>query len=72
MDGFELTKNLRADPRTHGIPIVVITSRTADKHRDQATRLGVNGFLGKPYQEADLLDHISRFLSEAKRQAVVH
>jgi chemosensory pili system protein ChpA (sensor histidine kinase/response regulator) len=72
MDGFELTKNVRADPRTHGIPIIVITSRTADKHRDQAERLGVNGFLGKPYQEADLLDHVSRFLSASKRQALVH
>jgi chemosensory pili system protein ChpA (sensor histidine kinase/response regulator) len=72
MDGFELTKNLRADPRTHGIPIVFITSRTADKHRDQAERLGVNGFLGKPYQESDLLDRVSALLPESKRQALVH
>jgi chemosensory pili system protein ChpA (sensor histidine kinase/response regulator) len=72
MDGFELAKNVRADSRTHGIPIIVVTSRTAEKHREQAQRLGVSGFLGKPYQEAELLDRISQLLPEGKRQAVAH
>jgi chemosensory pili system protein ChpA (sensor histidine kinase/response regulator) len=62
MDGFDLTRNVRGDPRTRGIPIIVISSRTAEKHRSQAAALGVNAFIGKPYQEADLLQHISACL----------
>jgi chemosensory pili system protein ChpA (sensor histidine kinase/response regulator) len=62
MDGFDLTKTVRGDPRTAGIPIVIISSRTADKHRNQAAQLGVNAFLGKPYQEAELLQHIASFI----------
>ena len=58
MDGFDLTRNVRADPRTQDIPIIIISSRTADKHRNQAAALGVNVFLGKPFQEAELLEHI--------------
>jgi len=62
MDGFDLTRNVRGDPRTSGIPIIVISSRTADKHRSRAAALGVNAFIGKPYQEAELLRHISACL----------
>jgi chemosensory pili system protein ChpA (sensor histidine kinase/response regulator) len=62
MDGFDLTKNVRGDPRTAAIPIVIISSRTADKHRNQAAQLGVNAFLGKPYQETELLQHIASFV----------
>ena len=58
MDGFDLTRNVRGDPRTRDIPIIIISSRTAEKHRAQATALGVNAFLGKPYQEAELLDRL--------------
>jgi chemosensory pili system protein ChpA (sensor histidine kinase/response regulator) len=58
MDGFELTKTLRADARFRHLPIVMITSRTADKHRDRALALGVDVFLGKPYDEAELLGHV--------------
>jgi len=58
MDGFDLTRNVRGDPRTRDIPIIIISSRTADKHRSQAAALGVNAFLGKPFQEAELLEHI--------------
>jgi chemosensory pili system protein ChpA (sensor histidine kinase/response regulator) len=65
MDGFDLTKNVRGDPRTSGIPIVIISSRTADKHRNQAAQLGVNAFLGKPYQESELLQHILTFVGAA-------
>ena len=61
-EGFDLTRHVRADARLRHIPIIVISSRTADKHRDQATALGVNAFLGKPYQEAELLQKISAFL----------
>jgi chemosensory pili system protein ChpA (sensor histidine kinase/response regulator) len=58
MDGFDLTRNVRGDARTLGIPIIVISSRTAEKHRSRATELGVNAFIGKPYEEAELLQHI--------------
>ena len=64
MDGFDLTKNVRGDPRTAAVPIVMISSRTADKHRNQAAQLGVNAFLGKPYQEAELLQHIATFVGK--------
>lgn len=63
MDGFELTKRLRQDDKTRQLPIIMITSRTADKHRDHALQLGVNAYLGKPYQEDDLLERISGFVS---------
>jgi len=64
MDGFELTKQLRHDPKTKDMPIIMITSRTADKHRYYALKLGVNVYLGKPYQEDDLLAHISSFVTK--------
>ena len=68
MDGFELTKNVRGDAKTKHIPIVMITSRTAEKHRNYAKELGVNAYLGKPYQEEELLGHIQEFL----KQRVTH
>ena len=55
MDGFEFARNVRADAKTKGIPIIMITSRTADKHRNRAIELGVNEYMGKPYQEEQLL-----------------
>jgi len=61
MDGFDLTRNVRADARTREIPIIVISSRTAEKHRSQAAQLGVNAFLGKPYPEAELLQLVAKF-----------
>ena len=55
MDGFELTRVVRADRRLADIPIIMITSRSADKHRQYALELGVNHYLGKPYDEEELL-----------------
>lgn len=55
MDGFDLTRNVRADERLKNIPIVMITSRIADKHRNYARDIGVNHYLGKPYDEEELL-----------------
>lgn len=55
MDGFEFARNVRLDPRIKHIPIIMITSRTADKHRNRAIELGVNEYMGKPYQEEQLL-----------------
>jgi chemosensory pili system protein ChpA (sensor histidine kinase/response regulator) len=65
MDGFDLTKNLRGDERWNHLPIVMITSRTADKHRSHAMSLGVDAFLGKPYDEDELLRLVAAF---AKRR----
>ncbi len=60
MDGFDLVRNLRADLRLKGLPVIMITSRIAQKHRDHAAQLGVNHYLGKPYSEEDLLALIAR------------
>ncbi|BCB25346.1 hypothetical protein SKTS_02320 [Sulfurimicrobium lacus] len=62
MDGFELTKNVRGNAKTASIPIIMITSRTAEKHRNYAQELGVNVYLGKPYQEEELLGYIAGFV----------
>ena len=64
MDGFDLTRNVRSDSRTQHVPIIMITSRTADKHRNYAAELGVNEYFGKPYREDDLLAAITRFVSK--------
>jgi chemosensory pili system protein ChpA (sensor histidine kinase/response regulator) len=64
MDGFEFARNLRADEALRSIPIIMITSRTAEKHRNRALELGVNEYMGKPYQEEQLLALISRYTRE--------
>ncbi len=64
MDGFELTKTMRADAQLAGVPIIMITSRTADKHRDHAMSLGVNAYLGKPFQEEELLAHVAHYMQQ--------
>jgi chemosensory pili system protein ChpA (sensor histidine kinase/response regulator) len=61
MDGFDLLRNVRADTRTAGLPVVMITSRTAQKHRDYAEQLGANHYLGKPYSEEELLTLVARY-----------
>lgn len=63
MDGFTLVRELRRDPKMQNLPIIMITSRTADKHRDYAMQLGVNTYLGKPYQEDELLQKIADFVA---------
>jgi chemosensory pili system protein ChpA (sensor histidine kinase/response regulator) len=62
MDGFDLARNIRGDARLKDIPIIMITSRMADKHRNYAAEIGVNHYLGKPYQEDQLLELISAFV----------
>jgi len=64
MDGFDLTRNVRGTEATRAIPIVMITSRTADKHRRMAMELGVNAYLGKPYQEDELLGLIRSYVQD--------
>jgi chemosensory pili system protein ChpA (sensor histidine kinase/response regulator) len=65
MDGFEFARNVRADEATKHIPIIMITSRTADKHRNHAMELGVNEYMGKPYQEEQLIALIKRYTTES-------
>jgi chemosensory pili system protein ChpA (sensor histidine kinase/response regulator) len=67
MDGFDLTKQVRSDPRTRGVPIIIISSRTAEKHRNHAVELGVNVFLGKPYPEAELLQHVATYVGAGQK-----
>jgi chemosensory pili system protein ChpA (sensor histidine kinase/response regulator) len=62
MDGFEFTKTLKGDAGNASIPIIMITSRTAEKHRNRAAELGVDLYLGKPYQEEELLRHMREML----------
>ncbi len=59
MDGFELATNMRNDERLKNIPIIMITSRTGQKHRDRAASIGVNIYMGKPFTETDLMDNIN-------------
>lgn len=59
MDGFEVAIQVRNDPRLARLPIIMITSRTGQKHRDRAMAIGVNDYLGKPYQESVLLESIA-------------
>jgi chemosensory pili system protein ChpA (sensor histidine kinase/response regulator) len=61
MDGFELTKSLKASQRTAKLPIIMITSRLASKHREYAQQLGVAAYLGKPFAENELLGHVGQF-----------
>jgi chemosensory pili system protein ChpA (sensor histidine kinase/response regulator) len=65
MDGFDLTRALRKESQYADIPIIMITSRTADKHKKFALSLGVNEFLGKPYIESNLIEVISTYLAGA-------
>ena len=64
MDGYEFASHVRNDARVSEVPIIMITSRVGDKHRARAIELGVNDYLGKPYQDAQLLEAIRRQLEE--------
>ena len=65
MDGFEFTKTIKSDPKFSHIPIVMITSRTAEKHRNRAKELGVDLYLGKPFQEEQLVRNLREMLEIA-------
>jgi len=64
MDGFELATIIRHDERLKNIPIIMITSRTGEKHRQRAETIGVNRYMGKPYNEVDLLETINSLLAD--------
>ncbi|HYM35906.1 MAG TPA: response regulator, partial [Steroidobacteraceae bacterium] len=69
MDGYELAGQMRNDQRTADIPIIMITSRVGEKHRARAIELGVNDYLGKPYQENQLLDAIEPLVAARRKQS---
>ncbi|WP_024869055.1 hybrid sensor histidine kinase/response regulator [Pseudoxanthomonas suwonensis] len=66
MDGYELATAMRADARFRDVPIVMITSRTGEKHRQRAFEIGVQRYLGKPYQELDLMRNVYDLLGIAR------
>ena len=68
MDGFEFAKTIKGDPKYANIPIIMITSRTAEKHRNRAAELGVDLYLGKPYQEDELLKHLREMTGVGSRR----
>ena len=68
MDGYELATHIRNDERLRDIPIIMITSRTGEKHRQRAMDIGVNRYLGKPYQESELLEEINGLLAETGKR----
>jgi len=66
MDGYEVAARVRADERLRRVPIVMITSRVGEKHRARAIELGVDDYLGKPYQESQLLDAIEPLVTRGR------
>jgi chemosensory pili system protein ChpA (sensor histidine kinase/response regulator) len=66
MDGYEVASHVRNDPRLKDVPIVMITSRVGEKHRARAIELGVNDYLGKPYQETQLLQALEPLLQRRR------
>jgi chemosensory pili system protein ChpA (sensor histidine kinase/response regulator) len=69
MDGFDLVRNIRGDSRLRDLPVIMITSRIAQKHRDYAAALGVEHYLGKPYSEEDLLALIAQYTGQYTGQS---
>ena len=69
MDGFDLVRNVRADARLADLPVIMITSRIAQKHRDYAAELGVDHYLGKPYGEEELLSLVGQHVQRMKLRA---
>ncbi|GHA88790.1 hypothetical protein GCM10007067_28340 [Lysobacter bugurensis] len=65
MDGYELATAMKTEQRLRGVPIMMITSRTGDKHRQRALDIGVNRYLGKPYQELELMRNVNELLGLA-------
>ena len=62
MDGYEVATHVRNDERLKNLPIIMITSRSGSKHKEKAMQIGVNKYLGKPYQEDDLMANINELI----------
>ncbi|HVI24723.1 MAG TPA: Hpt domain-containing protein [Xanthomonadaceae bacterium] len=72
MDGYELATAMKADARLRNVPIIMITSRTGEKHRQRAFEIGVQRYLGKPYQEHELMRNVFELLAETEERSTVH
>ena len=70
MDGFEVARQIKTSEELKSIPIIMITSRTGEKHRQRALDIGVEGYLGKPYQEEELLEVMSTFMGVSEEASV--
>lgn len=64
MDGFEFSRHVRDNQKTANTPLIIISSRTAEKHRNFAAELGVNAFLGKPVQDDELIEQVNALLNK--------
>jgi chemosensory pili system protein ChpA (sensor histidine kinase/response regulator) len=69
MDGFDLVRNIRGDAKLRDLPIIMITSRIAEKHREHARELGVDHYLGKPYSEDELIGLVRQYCAAAVEAA---
>jgi chemosensory pili system protein ChpA (sensor histidine kinase/response regulator) len=69
MDGYELATTMKLDPRLRNVPIAMITSRTGEKHRQRAFDIGVERYLGKPYQEQELMRNVFDLLGLTRDHA---
>ncbi|MEM8496940.1 MAG: Hpt domain-containing protein [Pseudomonadota bacterium] len=72
MDGFEVANQVRHHSQLKNLPIIMITSRTGDKHRERAFSIGVNNYLGKPYQEMELLHAITELVGAERLEKISH
>ena len=64
MDGFEFSRHVRDNEKTSKLPLIIISSRTAEKHRNVAKELGVDAFLGKPVQDEELIEQVNALLKK--------
>jgi chemosensory pili system protein ChpA (sensor histidine kinase/response regulator) len=71
MDGFDLLRNIRADEHMRDVPVIMITSRLGDKHRLRAEEIGASHYLGKPYEESELLELLRRYTERSRAAAEV-
>jgi chemosensory pili system protein ChpA (sensor histidine kinase/response regulator) len=69
MNGLELATHVRSQPATRDLPIIMITSRSTEKHRSQAQAAGVNAYLIKPFSEVELLTRIEQLLTQLRGAA---
>jgi chemosensory pili system protein ChpA (sensor histidine kinase/response regulator) len=65
MDGYQFATHVRNDPKQKHLPIVMITSRSGEKHRAKAIEIGVNDYLSKPYQESQLIAAIEALVGRS-------
>jgi chemosensory pili system protein ChpA (sensor histidine kinase/response regulator) len=70
MDGFEVATVVRNDERLKEVPIIMITSRTGEKHKQRAMDIGVNRYMGKPFQENELLGTITELMTGSEEEKV--